>query len=99
MFSGLQELLVIAAVVGVLVVSSRLRKQPAADNSSPPRRFNFTGPWRAAVALSLTWTAGIAIYLWPWDDGLRPFLLVGVVPVAAGWSIAWVVAGFRREGK
>ncbi len=99
MFSGFQELLVIAAIFIVLVFLSRFKRQEG--HAAPSRRPKpgFSGILRAAVSLSLAWAAGTAIYLWPWEKGLRPFVLVGVVPVAAVWSIAWVVAGFRQNSK
>ena len=101
MFSGIQEILVLAGIVGAIFLLPRLggRSRPPA----PVRRrvssplAGLAGGMRLAVSASLLWPLGAAVYLEPWQTGPRAFLLAGLLPVAALWGILWVTAGFRNK--
>ena len=101
MFSGIQEILVIAGIVVAILLLPRLggRSRPAApvrrQLSSPLA--GLSGRIRLAVSASLLWLLGAAVYLEPWHNGPRTFLLAGLLPVAALWGILWVTAGFRNK--
>jgi len=52
--------------------------------------------WRLAAGLSALWVLG-AYFLTETSDTFRLFLIVGVLPILAGWIIYWVIAGFRED--
>jgi hypothetical protein len=43
--------------------------------------------------LSIIWPLGVALYFKPWQQDATAFALVGIGPVAIGWSLKWVVSG------
>jgi hypothetical protein len=101
MFSGIQEILVLVGILGAILLLPRI-----GSHSRPPvpvrRLFSnplarLSGGMRLAVSASLLWPLGAAVYLEPWQNGTRAFLLAGLLPVAVFWGIVWVTAGFRNK--
>jgi hypothetical protein len=96
--SGIQEILVILAiVVVVLVLPGRMRRPPRAPGRPTVQR-RLSGRWRLALLVSGTWPAALAVWLRPWEsvEALMRFGILGVAPVAAAWALGWVIAGFRK---
>lgn len=101
MFSGIQEILVLVGIAAAIFLLPRLgtRSRPPV----PVRRLfpspltRLSGGMRLAVSASLLWPLGAAVYLEPWQNGPRDFLLAGLLPVAALWGMVWVTAGFRNK--
>ena len=95
--SGIQEILLIVLIIGVIWFLPRLVNRGGKAEPSParlPERLG--GGVRLAVLASGLWIAGVCLWLRPWETaGAFPSLLFGVAPVALGWGLAWVVNGFR----
>jgi len=97
MFSGIQEILVLVAIIlGILFLPRILNRGQRKTAAAPRRDVVLSGKMRLAIAASILWPAAMAAFLQPWKDGLFPFLYMGVGPLAVGWIIFWVLTGFRR---
>lgn len=101
MFSGIQEILVLVVIFGVILLLPRLgrRRHPPVPARRPlhPPLVRLSGAMRLAVSASLLWPLAAAVYLEPWQNGPRHFLLAGLLPVGVLWGIVWVAAGFRKK--
>jgi len=95
--SGLQEILVILLILlGVLYFPRRGPREGTANMRRAERPLTASGRMRLAIALSVLWPAGLALYLRPWRGDPLMFLGFGLLPVAAGWAAGWVIMGYRR---
>lgn len=52
---------------------------------------------RLAIVLSVVWLALIAAISRSVSDGFTVFLVLGALPIAFCWGIAWVWSGFRKQ--
>jgi hypothetical protein len=98
MFSGIQEILVLVAIIlGILflprILNRGQEKKPAAFKPAVV----LSGKMRMAIAASVLWPAAMAAFMQPWKDDLFPFVYIGSGPVAVFWIIYWVFTGFRRN--
>jgi hypothetical protein len=93
---GIQEILVLVAIAVAIVCIPRMTRQrgdirPA--RPAPP----LTGKIRLAIAASVLWPALLAVFFKPWQKDVETFLYAGFGPVALGWLVYWVAAGFRKH--
>ena len=97
MFSGIQEILVLVAIIlGILFLPRILNRNPEKKAAPRPAEV-LTGKTRLAIAASILWPAAMAAFMQPWKDDFFPFLYIGLGPVAVIWIIYWVFTGFRRK--
>ena len=98
MGSGIQEILLLVLVIAIVLFLPKLRSTGADRRvqGSPP---SLAGRLRLAIMASLFWAALMAVFLEPWHGGWLRFLYYGIGPVAASWSIYWVIRGYRQGGK
>lgn len=103
MFSGLQEILLIALIVLGIMVLPRLldrRRFPASDSHSKSGiRLRLTGFLRLAIFVSIAWLLATAAYLEPWEHPGQQYIFVGAGPVAVFWGLSWIISGFRKYRK
>jgi hypothetical protein len=100
MFSGIQELLLLAAIVLLILFLPRLisrwdRRQPgplALRRTPQP----LSGRLRLAIVASLFWLLGTAVYFKPWKGNLESFLILGLGLLVSVWGLAWAIAGFKK---
>jgi hypothetical protein len=93
---GLQEILIITAIILGLLLIPRLtaKRQP---ERPPAPKFRLSGKMRMAVAASAFYTALTAAYFRPWQKDPVMFLYVGIGPVALAWLLCWVLVGFKKK--
>jgi hypothetical protein len=98
MFSGIQEILVLVAIILGIVFLPRIlnRGQEKKSTASKPAMV-LSGKMRLAIAAAVLWPAAMAAFIQPWKENLFPFLYIGLGPVAVIWIIYWVFTGFRRK--
>ena len=98
MFSGIQEILIIVLIVlGLFLVPRMMPPRPAVQRPLvrwPGLRISW--PLRLAMVLSILWPVAWALYLRPWRQEALPFALIGIGPVAIGWSLKWVIDGIKK---
>ena len=98
MFSGIQEILVLVAIiVGIMFLPRILNRGQEKKVAAPKPSVTLSGKMRLAIAASILWPAVIAAYMQPWKDDLIPALYVGLGPVILGWIFFWVYTGFIRK--
>ena len=99
MFSGIQEILVIVLIVSGIFLASRVMKPRPAPQKIVLRRpaIKFSWTLRMAIVLSILWPVAWALYFKPWQHAVIPFTMIGIGPVAVGWSVNWVVAGMKNK--
>ena len=101
MFSGIQEILVIIAILlGIFFIprmTGKYRSSASGERRPVSVRFQLSGRRRLALLVSLLWSLGAAIYLEPWHAPFKPFLFYGLGPVLLFWGIIWVVAGYSAN--
>ncbi len=98
MFSGIQEILVLVAIIlGILflprILNRGQEKKPAAFKPAVV----LSGKMRMAIAASVLWPAAMAAFMQPWENDPFPFLYIGSGPVIFGWVVFWIYTGFRRR--
>lgn len=98
MFSGIQEILVLVAIIlGILFLPRILNRGQEKKAVAPEPAVVLSGKMRLAIAASILWPAAMAAFLQPWKDDLFPFVYIGLGPVILGWIIFWVYTGFIRK--
>lgn len=99
MFSGVQEILLIALIIlGIFLVPRMLKPGPMPQKIVLRRPFQkLSWGHRLSVVLSVLWPAICALYLKPWQQDMVIFAVVGIGPVAIGWSLKWVLAGVKHK--
>ena len=101
MFTGSQEIFVLIIIAVLLFILPRMfsrnQSKKTPDVSLSDTVSMLSGRIRLAIIASFIWPVLSAVYLKPWADELDPFLYIGLGPVLLGWSIRWIVAGFRKH--
>ena len=95
---GLQEILIISAVVAGAILLPRIVNQ----NKPAPRivtrqRRKLSGKMRLSMAASAIFPLVAAAFLQPWRNDPVTYLYLGVGPVLLCWLAYWVLLGFRRR--
>lgn len=101
MFAGTQEIFVLIIIAVLLFVLPRLlSRNPShrpTGHTLVQSMSTLSGRMRLAIIVSLLWPLLVAAYLKPWvADTTDAVLYIGMGPVILGWSIRWVVSGFRK---
>ena len=97
MFTGIQEILVLVAIiVGILFLPRILNRGRAEKQAETEPPFVLTGKMRLALGASIVWPAAVAAYMQPWKNDLYMYLYIGVGPVVLAWIIFWIFTGFRN---
>lgn len=98
MFTGIQEILVLVAIiVGILFLPRVLNRGQAKETAEIEQPFVLTGKMRLALGASVVWPAAVAAYIQPWKNDLYMYLYIGVGPVVLAWIIFWIFTGFRNK--
>jgi hypothetical protein len=98
MFSGIQEILVLVAIIlGILFLPRILNRGQEKKSAASKPAVVLSGKMRLAIAASVLWPAAIAAFMQPWKNDLFPFLYIGLGPVILGWIIFWVYTGSIRK--
>jgi hypothetical protein len=100
MFSGIQEILLIVIIVGAIFLIPRMTtprtRQPRM--ASPPRDLTAVSVGtRVFIVLSIFWVMAWSLYLRPWQQDPIAFAAFGLGPVAAAWSLKWILAGKKKK--
>jgi hypothetical protein len=98
MFSGIQEILVLVAIIlGILFLPRILGRGQEKEAVSFKPAVKLSGKMRMAIAASIIWPAAVAAFMQPWKNNLFQFLYIGLGPVILGWILFWVYTGFIRK--
>ena len=97
--SGIQEILVLLILILVLFFMPRVMGRGRAQEGKAFSFKSVSGKMRAAIAVSFFYMAIFVLVLEPWHHQRLLFVSVGLGPVALGWTIFWVVNGFKGRKK
>ena len=99
MFSGIQEILVLVAIIlGILFLPRILNRGQGEKKALAPKPVAvLSGKMRLAIAASVIWPAVAAAFMQPWKEDFVPFLYIGPGPAVVFWIVYWVFTGFRRK--
>ncbi len=94
---GLQEILIISAiVVGAIFIPRMVSPKKALPRIVRPK-FQLSGKLRLSIAASIVFPLVVAALLQPWRNDPITYLYLGVGPVLVCWLLYWVLLGFRRR--
>jgi hypothetical protein len=101
MFSGINEILLIAAIVLALIFIPRLNATRTAGrpgvSSIVKSGFALSGRQRLAIFASIIWLAFWAVYYEPWQREWKLFIYIGASPLLISWGLWWTLRGRRRK--
>ncbi len=101
MFSGINEILLVAAIVLAIIfiprmTASRNTGRPRALTIVPPG-FALSGRQKLAILVSFFWVAFWAVYYEPWQKEWKLFVYVGPGPILVIWGLLWALRGLRKK--
>lgn len=94
MFSGFNEILLVAAIVIAILFIPRLTanrggvRQRAAKSG-----LTLSGRQRLSILVSIIWVTFWAVYCEPWHGEWQFFAYIGAGPVLVVWGAFWVLRG------
>jgi hypothetical protein len=103
MFSGMNEILIIAAIVLALIFIPRLNATRKAGrpgvSSVVPSGIALSGRQRLAILATLIWLFFWAAYYEPWHKEWKLFVYIGAGPVFVLWGTIWALKGAQRNSR
>ena len=101
MFSGINEILLVAAIVLAIIfiprmTASRKTRRPGLPSRIKPG-FALSGRQRLAILVSFFWVAFWAVYFEPWQKEWKLFSYFGPGPVLVVWGLFWALQGLRKR--
>lgn len=101
MFSGMNEILLIAAIVLALIFIPRINATRVAGRprvqSGERARFSPSGRQRLALLVSFFWVVFWAVYFEPWQKEWKLFIYIGPGPILVVWGLFWAMRGQRKR--
>ena len=98
MFTGIQEILVLVAIIlGILFLPRILNRGQAKASAESGPQLVLSGKIRLTIGASIVWPAAAAAYMQPWKNDLYMYLYIGIGPVVLVWIIFWIYIGFRNR--
>lgn len=99
MLAGIQEILTLLAIILGVIFIPRMMAGGKAEKNVTKKTFHLSGRMRLSIILSIVTPLTAGLVFEPWKHNLTSFILVGILPVAAGWAIYWIMSGFKKPGK
>jgi len=98
MFSGFNEILLVAAIVIAIIFIPRLIATRDAGSQRAARSgLTLSGRQRLSILVSIIWVTFWAVYCEPWRSEWQFFAYIGAGPVLVVWGAFWVLRG--RQGR
>ena len=97
--TGISEILVLVLLIlCILILPRMIPGKPAAKRKKTGLSAGmFTMKIRAAIVLSVTIIIISALVTKPWLGGIPMFILSGILPVALGWALVWILSAQRKK--
>lgn len=103
MFSGMNEILLVAAIILALIFIPRLNATRKAGRPGVPSAaksgFELSGRQRLAIFASIIWLTFWAVQYEPWQSEWKLFVYIGAGPVLVLWGAAWALKGAHRNSR
>lgn len=88
--TGVSEILVLILLISGILILPRMFKPAPKQVKSKKKTLSKTK--RAGVVVSVLIPIIAAVGLKPWSGDLVLFVCLGILPVALGWSLVWIMA-------
>ncbi len=99
MFSGINEILLITAIVLALIFIPRMNATRKAGRPGAPSVVTsgiaLSGRQRLAILASIAWVAFWAVHFEPWQREWKLFVYIGAGPILITWGLWWALKGRR----
>jgi len=100
MFSGINEILLIAAIVLAFIFIPRMNATRKAGRPEVPSAAQsgiaLSGRQRLAILASIIWLTLWAVHYEPWQREWKLFVYIGTGPILVTWGLWWTLKGRRR---
>jgi len=88
--TGVSEILVLILLIsGILILPRMFKPAPKQVKS---KKKTLSKAKRAGIVVSILIPIIAAVVLKPWSGDLVLFVSIGILPVALGWSLVWIMA-------
>lgn len=88
--TGVSEILVLILLISGILILPRMFKPAPKQVKSKKKTLSKTK--RAGIVVSVLIPIIAAVGLKPWSGDLVLFVCLGILPVALGWSLVWIMA-------
>ncbi len=95
--AGIQEILTLLIIILGIIFIPRMMSGGRVRNTTKRRKIHLSGRMRLSIILSFITPMAAALILKPWKDNLVAFISAGIVPVATGWAVYWIISGFKNQ--
>jgi len=98
MFSGFNEILLVAAIVIAVIFIPRLTAtRGAGSQRTASSGLTLSGQQRLFILASIIWVTFWAVYCEPWRREWQLFAYIGAGPVLVIWGAFWVLQGGKGK--
>lgn len=96
--TGISEILIlILLILCILIVPRMMNPNPKAKRKkTKPSAMVFTMKIRIAIVLSAADIIISALWTKPWQGQISMFIVSGILPVALGWSLVWILSARKK---
>lgn len=97
--TGISEILVLILLILCILILPRMitANPPGRRKKTRPRAKVFTMKTRIAIVSSAAVTIISALWTKPWQGQFLIFLVSGILPVALGWSLVWILSARKNK--
>lgn len=93
--TGISEILVLILLICGLLIVPRMMK-PAPKASAPKPKKPLSAGMRTGIVVSLVLPMTAAMVVRPWEGNILIFFSTGILPVALGWGLFWILSARRN---
>ena len=96
--TGISEILIlILLILCILIVPRMMNPTPKTKSKkTKPSAGVFTMKIRIAIVLSAADIIISALWTKPWQGQILMFIVSGILPVALGWSLVWILSARKK---
>lgn len=96
--TGISEILIlILLILCILIVPRMMNPKPQGKRKKiRPSARVFTMKMRLAIILSAADVIISALWTKPWQGQISMFIVLGILPVALGWSLVWIFSAKKK---
>lgn len=96
--AGIQEILTLLVIIFGIIFIPRMMASGKTEKKIKKKAFHLSGRMRISIILTIVTPLVAALVFQPWKHNLIAFISTGILPVASGWAIFWIMSGFKKSG-
>lgn len=95
--TGISEILILVLLIlCILIVPRMMKPKTQGQKKTRPAARVFTMKMRFAIVLSAADIIVSALWTKPWQGQMSLFIVLGILPVALGWSLFWIFSAQKK---